>query len=180
MNPHEVIPGWKPRWKDYYFNPPELNINEQQRAILRGHYLKSLERGYMFRSEWLTNYYANVDMLEDVFSPTIMKDLRRITQGWEFCVGYGGLIKHVDEQRIAAITIPLFNEENVPLEFYDYDNNVIIEKMYYEYKTWIFRTKEDHSVSQRTTSPRIMMTGSIMHDSFDDLLYYYQEGKLFK
>ena len=177
---HEETPGWRSRWRDYFFNPSELDLNESQRLTLKNHLWKSFDRGYMFKSPEITVYHAHIDMLEDIYAPEIMRDLRKITQGWGFSIGYGDLPKHVDSQRVSALMIPLSNDDNVPLDYYNYDNDAIIENLYYEYKTWIIRTKAYHAINQRTDNPRIMLTGSIMHEAFDDLYYAYQEGKLFK
>jgi hypothetical protein len=168
------------RWKHYYFKPKELELNADQLGILRDHFDKSKKDGYMWNGAHLTSYYANLDMLSDVYPTHVIDDLDKLTQGWEFCTNHGPVPVHVDNQRVCAVSIAIHNEENLPLTFYNYDNSRVIETLYYDYKPSIFRTREHHEIAGVSESLRVLMTGSIMHESLDDIIYQYNNKKLFK
>jgi len=169
-----------PRWNKYFFNPVELNLNDDQRDLLKEKFHKSVERGYMYIDKTLTTYYANLEMLEGIYPDYIIEDLARITTGWGFCTSMGLIPKHVDAQRVACITIPIYNDDNVPLEFFDYHDKQIIETLHYGYGTWIHRTKEDHQVSGKSSTLRVHLQGDVFAHNFDNLLYEYEEKLLFK
>ena len=57
--------------EDYYFHIPELDLNEQQRAILYKRYLvsKITHKGYNKHTyEYLKTFHTDIDILKEIYS----------------------------------------------------------------------------------------------------------------
>ena len=168
------------RWRKYFFHVPELDLNSDQRGLLRDKFEFQRKKGYMFQSESLDCYYTNTKMLEDIYPENIIEDINKICKGYEFLANYGEVLRHRDRIRFAALTIPVYNEDEVGTEFWDEAQSEVIENLHYDNKTWIMRTQVPHSVRKKTPNIRVFWQGSIHGMSFDDVMNEYEEGNIFK
>lgn len=168
------------RWGKYFFHIPELDLTVDQRIILKEKYLNQVEKGYMFKSDDLTCYYTNPEMLIGIYPDHIVNEIAEKFTGYEFLTNDGEVNVHRDRIRFAALTIPIFNDDRLNIEFWDEERNGVVERLDYGTKSWIMRTQVPHGVPGKAKHPRVFWQASLHGKQFDDILYDYEEGKLFK
>lgn len=168
------------RWGKYFFHIPELDLNEEQRSLLRERYNSQVDKGYMFQSDDLTCYYTNPDFLTGIYPDHIINEIGEKFTGYEFLTNNGEVNIHRDRIRFAALTIPVYNDDRLNIEFWDEERKDVAERLDYEYKTWIMRTQVPHGVPGKAKHPRVFWQASLHGKQFDDIMYDYEQGKLFK
>jgi len=168
------------RWGKYFFHIPELDLNNEQRTLLRDRYQKQVNKGYMFQSDDLTCYYTNPEMLVGIYPDHIVNEIGEKFTGYEFLTNNGEVSVHRDRIRFAALTIPIHNDDGLEIEFWDEERKDIAERLDYGYKSWIMRTQVPHGIPGKSQTPRVFWQASLHGKQFDDIMYDYEEGKLFK
>jgi hypothetical protein len=168
------------RWGEYFFHTPELDLDDDQRDLLRQRYNAQADKGYMFKSDDLTCYYTNPEMLVGIYPDHIVNEIAEKFTGYEFLVNDGEVDVHRDRIRFASLAIPIYNDDELELEFWDEERKGVIERLDYGHKTWIMRTQTPHGVSDKATKPRAFWQASLHGQSFDDIMHQYHEGKLFR
>lgn len=168
------------RWGEYFFHIPELDLDDEQRQMLRERYHAQTEKGYMFKSDDLTCFYTNPEMLVGIYPDHIVNEIGEKFTGYEFLTNNGEVDVHRDRVRFAAIAIPIYNDERLELEFWDEERKEVIERLDYAHKSWIMRTQVPHGIPVKSEQPRVFWQASLHGKQFDDIMHEYQEGKLFK